>query len=279
MTFIYQCIDAILPFSFLQYQFMKNAFLAILIISPLFTLLGAMAVNNKMAFFSDALGHSALTGIAIGVLLGFKDPLLCMLGFGILLSLGISTIKSYGTTSADTIISVFSSCSMAVGIVILSQNGSFAKYSAYLIGDVLTVQPKALLPLLGMLLLTYCVWIRIYNQLLLTSIHGSLASSRGVRTRLLENLFVVLVSIAVMLSVQVIGVLTINALLILPAAAARNVACNIRQYHSIAFCFSLFSGICGLALSFYFDTAAGAAMVLVASVLFFVTFIWGHRTH
>ena len=141
MELIYDIIETILPFSFARFDFMKNALLAVLLVTPLFGLLGTMAVNNKMAFFSDALGHSALTGIAIGVALGIGDPLVCMLAFGIVFGLAIRKVKSGTKASSDTVISVFSSVSMALGIVILSGSGGFAKYSSYLIGDILTVSP------------------------------------------------------------------------------------------------------------------------------------------
>ena len=94
--------------SLFQYDFMRNAFLAVLIITPLFGILGTMIVNNKMAFFSDALGHSALTGIAVGVVCGIPDTNLSMVIFGIVFALLLNWIKSKSTASTDTIISVLS---------------------------------------------------------------------------------------------------------------------------------------------------------------------------
>ena len=141
MNVIYQILDAILPFSWLDYHFMKNAFVAVLLITPLLGMLGTMAVNNKMAFFSDALGHSALTGVALGVLLGIQNDLISMIAFGVLLALVITRVKSAKTASADTVISVFSSTAIALGLVILSAGGGFSKYSQYLIGDILSITP------------------------------------------------------------------------------------------------------------------------------------------
>ena len=107
MDTLYKIMEIVMPFDFMNYEFMKNALLATIVVSPLFAILGTMAVNNKMAFFSDALGHSAFTGIAIGVLLGLKNPIISMLAFGIFLSLIITKVKSTNTASTDTIISVF----------------------------------------------------------------------------------------------------------------------------------------------------------------------------
>lgn len=272
MKNVYAVLDMLLPFSFMHYDFMKNAFLAAVLLAPLFALLGTMAVNNKMAFFSDALGHSAFTGIGIGVLLGMKDPIASMVAFGILLSLAITKVKSANTASSDTIISVFSSTAMAVGIVILSKNGGFSKFSNYLIGDILTVQPDDIWLILILLIMAYIIWANIYNSLLLLSINESLAVSRGVRAKWIENIFVVMVAVVVMVSIQWIGILTINSLLILPAAAARNISKNVRQYHWMTVILGMISSVGGLFFSYYMGTSAGATMVFIAAILFFITY-------
>ena len=139
METMYQLLDAILPFEFLSYSFMKNAFLAILLISPIFAILGTMIVNNKMAFFSDALGHSALTGIAIGTIFGIANNNISMILFAIVFAVALNMVKQKTTYGADTIISVFSSIAIAVGLAILANTGSFNKYSSYFVGYVLSI--------------------------------------------------------------------------------------------------------------------------------------------
>lgn len=273
MSVIYNIIDTILPFSFLEYNFMKNAFLAVLLITPLFGMLGTMAVNNKMAFFSDALGHSAMTGIALGVLLGIDNELISMVAFGVFLALAITKVKSANVVSSDTVISVFSSTAMAFGLVILSIGGGFSKYSQYLIGDILSITPTELAYLAVTLVVVTVVWGLIYNKLLLLSINADLASSRGVKTVVVENVFVVLVAVVVMLSIKWIGVLLINSLLILPAASARNVSRNSKQYLSCSVLFAMVSGIAGLIASYAFNTSAGASIVLVSAMIFFLTYL------
>ena len=274
MEMIYGFLET-LPVSMFQYDFMKNAFLASILIAPLFALLGTMVVNNKMAFFSDALGHSAFTGIGLGVLLGMEDPLLAMLAFGIFLGLVITKVKSANMVSSDTVISVFSSAAMALGIVILSASGGFAKYSSYLIGDILTVGKNDLLTITIVLAAAYILWAVLYNQLLLLSVNRSLAASRGVKVMLVENIFVMMVAVAVMVSIRWVGILMINSLLILPAAAARNITRTTRSYHWTATGFGLIASVVGLGISYRFGTSAGATMVLTAALLFFVTYFIG----
>ncbi len=273
MDLIYKIMETVLPFSFMQFDFMKNALLAVLLLTPLFGMLGTMAVNNKMAFFSDALGHSALTGIAIGVVLGIGNPIVCMVIFGILFGLGIRKVKSSAKASSDTVISVFSSASIAIGIVILSQNGGFAKFSSYLIGDILTISPSYVKILAVVLIATYIVWYFLFNKLLLTSINPSLSASRGIKNAVVENIFVVLLATVVMLSITQVGILTINSLLILPAASARNIASNSRQYHISATIIAMVCGVLGLILSFYMNTSAGASMVILLAVVYFATYL------
>ena len=210
MDALYAAMDALLPFQWLGYTFMKNALLALLLITPLFGLLGTMAVDNRMAFFSDALGHSALTGIAIGVVLGWQNQMASMLLFGILWAILITFVKHHSKMSADTIISVFSSTSIALGLVVLSRGGAFARYSSVLVGDVLSVTPGDLLALLITLLVTVAAWLLLFNPLMITSVNSPLARSRGIRSRLTEYGFTILVAVAVMMSIRWVGVLLIN---------------------------------------------------------------------
>lgn len=275
MEFLYSVIDTLLPFEWMEFNFMKNAFVAVLLITPLFGLVGTMIVNNRMSFFSDALGHSALTGIAIGVLLGVDNYLLSMLGFALLFAVGISAVIGSGVSSADTIIGVFSSTGLALGVVLLSASGGFSKYSSYLIGDILTVQPEEIALLGCVLIVVLLVWGLFFNRFLLTSINGDLAASKNIREGALQKIFVILVAVLVTVSIKWVGVLIINSLLVLPAASARNVARSMRSYHAWSVGVSMFSGVTGLILSYYLGTAAGGTIVLVAAVVFAVTFAVG----
>ena len=278
MEWIYGILEAILPQDACRFDFMKNALLAVLLLTPMLGLLGTMAVNHQMAFFSDALGHSALTGIGLGIVLGLRNDLLAMLIFGVIWAIMICLIKQSGSASTDTIISVFSSTSIAAGLLILARGGQFAKYSSLLIGDILAVAPQDLLYLLLALAVTLVLWLVLYNTLLMTSVDPMLARSRGIATRLVECGFVVLVALAVMLSIRWVGVMLINALLILPAAAGRNLAKTSRQHAAWSVGIAMISGIAGLILSYYLDTSAGATIVLVCALCYAVSlFVRGIR--
>lgn len=263
--------------SLFQYDFMILAFVAILIITPLFGMLGTMIVNNKLAFFSDALGHSALTGIAVGVICGIPDTSISLVIFGVAFALLLNWIKSRSTASTDTIISVFSSCCIAVGLAILSRGGNFSKYSSLLLGDVLSITKREIIYLLLIFIATIVFWILCFNRLQAISVHRTLAKSRQFKIRLIENLFSVFIALIVMLSIKWIGILLINALLILPAASSRNISENVREYHLFAIIFSMFSGILGLFISYYTNMATGPMIVIIASAIFFATYFYGRN--
>ena len=222
--------------SWMDYGFMKMALAAILIITPLFGLMGTMIVNKKMAYFSDALGHSALTGIAVGVVCGIPDTNISMVIFAVVFALLLNKIGSRSTVSTDTIISVFSSCSVAI-----------------------------------------LFWITCFNWLNAICIHRALAKSKRIPVQLMDYVFAVLVALIVMLSIKWVGILIINALLILPAASSRNLSVNMREYHVFSIIFSVFSGVMGLILSYYTNVATGPMIVIIASVIYFVTYFFGRK--
>ncbi len=259
--------------SVFQYDFMKIAFLAIIIITPLFALLGTMVVNRKMAYFSDALGHSALTGIAVGVICGMSNTTISMVIFAVLFALLLNWINAKAFASTDTVISVFSSCALAIGLAILSKGGNFSKYSGLLVGDILSISKPEVISLLVVLLITFVFWIFAFNAMNAITISPVLAKSRSIRVRLIDQLFAVLVAVIVMFSIKWVGILIINALLILPAASARNVAKNLRSYTAYAVIFSMFSGVLGLFVSYFTNVATGPMIVIVASMIYFGTLL------
>lgn len=268
---VYQLLHILMPFQWMNHLFMKNAFLAIVLVTPLFGILGTMVVSNRMAFFSDSLGHGAFTGVAIGVLLGTGEPVLSIIAFSIVFAGLITYIKHKSRASTDTIIGVFSSTAIALGLMLMSYGGSFAKFSAYLIGDLLSIAPKDLTALFAVFILVFVVWFFLFNKLLLASINSAWAASRGIRTLWIEMIFAALLAVIVAISIQWVGLLIINSLLVLPAAAARNVTNSVKSYHLVSVMLALTAGILGLISSYYCNTATGATIVMVSAVLFFLT--------
>lgn len=273
MEVLYNIMESLICFEWVEYDFMKNALLAVICIVPLFGILGTMIVNNKLAFFSDALGHSAFTGMAIGVILGIASVDISMVGYGILFAILLNYISLKKTASTDTIISVFSSLSTAIGLVILSRGGNFANYSSLLVGDILSITVREILYLFIILVITIVFWSVAFNKLHAISMSESIARSRHIRVKIIDSIFSILIALVVMFSIKWVGMLIINALLILPAASSRNLAHNTREYHLFSILISLVTSIMGLIVSFYIDTATGPTIAIFAALVFFATLI------
>ena len=261
-----------------QWGFMRNALLAVLVISPLFGLLSTMVVTSRMSFFSDALGHSAFTGIAIGTLCGLADPLWMAVLLAAAFALLFTYVRRRSNMASDTVIGVFSSTAVALGIFIATfGGGSFTQYNSLLIGDILSVEPSKIALLAVILLVVAALWLVSFNRLMLSAIHPALADSRGVRVFWQEAVFSIAIAVVVTVSMTWVGLLVINSLLVLPAAAGRNVAKNMRQYHLSSALAALIAGLAGLMTSYYLGSSAGASITLYLAVWFAVTFLLRKR--
>ena len=262
-----------LPIEMLHWQFMQNALMALLLLAPLFGLLSTMIVTGRMSFFSDALGHSAFTGIAIGCICGLA-PTAVAVAFSVAFALLFSYVRSRSNQAADTLIGVFSSTAVALGIFIATLGGgSFTKYNKYLIGDVLSVTPAEIGVLAIVLAAVAVFWVLFGNRLILVSIHPQLASSRGLKVKATQTGFTVCIAVVVTLAINWVGLLMLNSLLVLPAASARNVSKNLRQYHGFSVLFALLASLAGLTISYHLGASTGAAISLCLAAIFSVSFV------
>ena len=273
---LWYSIVELLPFSWAaegSMYFMKNALLALLVVSPLFGILSTMVVTRHMSFFSDALGHSAFTGVAIGSLCGLAEPLWGAVIFAALLALLFTFVRRRTSLASDTVIGVFSSTAVALGIFIATfGGGSFTKFNSYLIGDILSVTPGKTVLLALILLGVLLLWGFFYNKLMLSAVHPALAGSRGINIFWQDALFSVAVAVVVTLSMTWVGLLVINSLLVLPAAAARNLAKHMWQYHLLSLLAAVVAGVAGLLTSYYVGSSTGACITLYLAVWFALTF-------
>ena len=194
--------------------------------------------------------------------------------FSIVFALLFSYVRSRSNQTADTLIGVFSSAAVALGIFAATlDGGSFTKYNKYLIGDILSVTPAQIGILLLVLIAVAVFWIVHANRLLLTVLHPQLASSRGISVGLSQGAFTVAVAVVVTLTLSSVGLLILNSLLVLPGASARNVSRNLKQYCLYSVLFALISGVLGLTVSYYMGSSAGAAICLILTVFFALSFL------
>lgn len=258
--------------------FMKHALLAILVVTPLFGLLSTMVVESRMAFFSDALGHSAFTGMAIGAICGLADPVGGAVVFAVVIAFLFTLVRQKTRMASDTAISVFSSAAVALGIFISTMGGqSFTKFNSLLIGDILSVSPAEIGLLALILVLVVVLWVTSFNQMMLSSVHQALADSRGIQVVWKNFLFTAAIAAVVTITMSWVGLLVINSLLVLPAAAARNLSRNLHQYHLISVLGGLVCGVGGLMVSYYLGASTGASITVLLALWFFLSLLFKRK--
>jgi len=265
----------LLPSDF-QYPFLIRGFLAVLVLAPILGGLSHLVVTRRMAFFSAALGQAALTGVAIGLLLGepLNAPYGGMFGFCLLATLAMVYVKRRATLPPDTLIGVFHALTLGLGLcllVALTRQFNVHQVESVLFGSLLTVTDADLLMLVAIGLLVGVLLVREYNHLLLDSLNRSVANVAGARSIYLEYFFAVLLTLSIVVSLKIIGALLVEALVVVPAAAARNVAHGTRSYLLWSIAVAFFAGAGGLAVSTTFLVPTGGAVVLAVSAIFFIT--------
>lgn len=265
-----------LPFEWANHEFMRTPVLMLLVISPLSASVGTIVVNAKMSFYTSAIGHSAFTGVAIGILFGFVQPsamTFTLVIFGVLLAMIMTHFASRSSVSLDSLVGVVSTLAVAVGIVVIT-SFKFQRTERFLFGDILFATKSNLAVMFVLFLAVSAFLAFAYNRLLMIGLSRNLARAWGVQVFLYEYAFAVTVAVVVMMSINTVGVLLVTALIIIPAAAGRNFAWNAGSMFIMSNVIALASGIVGLTLSWRWSSATGATVVTVSGVAFVLSLIY-----
>lgn len=276
MNHLADLVGAAFPFDCMKHAFMRRAMLGLLLLAPLTAGTGIQVVNSRMAFFSDAIGHSAFAGVAMGILLAIS-PDLSMMITALVVGFVIMFMKRGSRLSTDTVIGVTFSGVVAFGLAVISRERDAARAAqTFLFGDILTVTGTELFEILILLLVFLIFQYTAYNRMLCIAVNPLLASVHRIRTGVYQYLFAALLSLTVMLSVKTSGVLLVTALLVVPAATARNFARNASEMFWFTLALSLVSSAAGLLLSAqdFLAVPAGAAIVLCSCLLFAVSAVF-----
>ena len=273
----------LLPLDCLQARFMQQALLGLLLLTPRAAVLGVEVINFRMAFFSDAIGHSAFAGVALGLILAV-NPRLSMPLFGVLVGLAVMVVRRKSNLSADTAIGIVFSAVVAFGLAVVSRASGVARdMQQFLYGDILTIS-EGEIAFLGLLFLGMLLFQAVgYNRLLAIALNPVMARVHGIRVALWQYLFAGLLALVVMFSVWAVGVLLVTAMLIVPAATARNLARTAGGMFWWALLVGISSGFAGLTLSAqdWLATSSGATIILVSCCWFAASCVWaalrGHR--
>lgn len=267
--------QGLLPSDF-QYPFLVRGFLCVLIIAPILGGMSHLVVTRRMAFFSAALGQAAITGVALGLLLGepVNAPYGGMFGFCLLSTLAMVYVKRHTTLPPDTLIGVFHALTLGLGLcllVALTRQFNVHQVESILFGSLLTVTDGDLLLLVGVGIFVALMLVRKYNSLLLDSLSPPLARVTGAEPAYLEYFFALLLTLSIVVSLKIIGALLVEALVVVPAAAARNVARGTRSYLIWSVVIAFLAGAGGLGVSTRFLVPTGGAVVLAVTAMFFLT--------
>ena len=273
----------LLPLDCLQARFMQQALLGLLLLTPMAAVLGVEVINFRMAFFSDAIGHSAFAGVALGLILAV-NPRLSMPLFGVLVGLAVMAVRRKSNLSADTAIGIVFSAVVAFGLAVVSRASGVARdMQQFLYGDILTIS-EGEIAFLGLLFLGMLLFQAVgYNRLLAIALNPVMARVHGIRVALWQYLFAGLLALVVMFSVWAVGVLLVTAMLFVPAATARNLARTAGGMFWWALLAGISSGFAGLTLSAqdWLATSSGATIILVSCCWFAASCVWaalrGHR--
>lgn len=266
---------------FFQYGFVINALFCSFLLGPVLGGVGVMVVTKKMAFFSQAVGQAAMTGVALGVLVGepINSPYASLFGFCILFALLMNYTRNRTRMSPDTVIGVFLSISLAVGAcVLLYVTGKVNMHvlDNILFGSVLTVNDMDINVLVIISLLTLIVGIPLFNRMLMASFNPSLAHARGVNAKLYDYIFVIMITLITIASLKIVGAVLVEALFIIPAAAARNISRSMKGFFFYSVGIAFVSCILGIIVPMQFEipVPSGGAIVLSASFFFVLTMLW-----
>lgn len=269
-------IAKVFPFECMDATFMQYALLALLLIAPLVAVTGVQVVNSRMAFFSDAIGHSAFAGVALGLVFSISPdismPLLALAVGG-----AIMYLRRSSALSSDTVIGVVFSAIVAFGLAVVSARRDLgSNMKLFLVGDILTVDSSGIVALFILLCVFAVFEFFAYNRLLAISVNPQLASVHRIPVAVYQYFFTLLLSLVVIYSVRAVGVLLVTALLIVPAASARNFASSSKGMFYYALAFSYISVVAGLLISAqdYASTPAGATIVLVSCGIFLASMIY-----
>ena len=268
-----------LPRSF-EYAFVINALICALFIGPITGAVGTMVVVKRLAFFSQAVGQAALTGVAIGIVLGepVDAPYVSLFGFCIIFALTMKYTMNRTRLSSETVIAVFLSVSLAAGaslLLFVTSKVNVHILDNVLFGSILTVNDTDINVLITTAILVPVVGSIIYNRSLVASFDTSLAHARGISVRFLDYVFMVLVTILTVASVKVVGAVLVEALLIIPAATARIISWSMKSFVLISVVLSTIACIFGVIAPMELDIPipSGGAIILCAAVFFAVAAI------
>jgi ABC-type Mn2+/Zn2+ transport system permease subunit len=258
----------------LSYAFIQRAIIAAVLVGIVCSVLGTYVVLRGMAFLGDALAHTILPGVVIAFLIGWPLAVGALI-MGVLTALGIGALSNRGQLKEDTAIGVIFAGFFALGFALLSLSGNYTVDLAhFLFGNLLGVKSGDLLVIIGLGTVVLLIIFFFYKEFLVVSFDPILATTLRLPTNFLRYLMLILIAVTIVVALQVVGIALMLAMLITPAAAASLLTRRLPPMMAIAAVIGAVSGVVGVYASFHLNVASGPAVVLVATLIFLVVFIF-----
>jgi zinc/manganese transport system permease protein len=265
--------------SLLQFPFMQRAIAAGVLMGLLCGLLGSFVTLRQLSFFSHAVGHAALVGIAMGVLLQL-DPTWMLLPFTLLFGVSVLYLIDHTDLWSDSVLNIVLSGALAIGVILTTFiQGYRGNLLGILFGDILAVNTMDLVLTTGLLLISGAVLLLTLRQQILLTLNQAVAKVQGVAVEFHRYLFVVLLSLTVAVSIKAVGILLVNAFLVIPAATAKLVSHQFAPYLGISMAIGAVTSIAGMITSGWLNFPSGPSIVLVQFLLFLLMVVGTQMVH
>lgn len=262
----------------LQFPFMQRAIAGAVLMGLLGGLLGSFVTLRQLSFFSHAVGHAALVGVALGVLLQI-NPTWMLLPFTLVFGLVVLYIIDQSDLASDSVLSIVLSGALAIGVLLTSIiSGYRGNLMGVLFGDILAINETDLILTLLVLVGSSIFLLSTLRQQILLTLNASVAQVQGIPVGLYRYAFIVLLSLAVAVAIKAVGVLLVNAFLVIPASSAKLISYHFTHFLVMAVILGAISSLAGMIVSGIFNFASGPSIVLVQFLLFLALFAWSKLT-
>ena len=253
--------------------FMQRAFVAVLLLGVLCGVFGVFVVLRRMSFFADAIAHSSLAGIAIGILVGIS-PNLATLISSLLVATVIAALSNRTKQSLDTVIGIAYALALSIGVMLLSvSRGVATNLNTYLFGDILSIDWTMIAGIAAVTIIVLIALAKLWRSFVLMSLQSDVAAVQGIKVKQMEFVFMLLLAASVAVSIRVAGIILIGPLLIIPAATAKNVSRSLKETVVLSVIFALVAGVLGLMASYIFNIPSGPTIIVASGLLFFASLI------
>ncbi|MBS7129976.1 MAG: metal ABC transporter permease [Clostridium sp.] len=255
-----------------EFDFMRNAFMAGVVVSVLCPIIGLFIVLRRNSMIGDTLSHSSFAGVAIGLVLGV-NPIISAFLFTTICAVIIEFLRGYYKKYAELVMSIVLTLSLGIAIILISTGKANANVNSYLFGSIITVSKSDLLIIATAGIICLLILKVIYNKLIYITFDEEGAKTAGINVKFINYLFTILVGATISLSIRIMGILVISSIIVVPVATSMQLKKNFNKTLILSVLFGLIDILLGLVLSYYFNSAPGGTIALTSVIVLVITLL------